>query len=51
VLARLRGQKDVKGYGVAFWGQQLSEKPVVVHVKPIDGIFSDQGVIYVRSTV
>jgi 5-formyltetrahydrofolate cyclo-ligase len=51
VLARLRGQKDVKGYGVAFSGQQLAEIPFEVHDQPLDGIFTDQGVISVRSTV
>ncbi len=51
VLARLRAQKDVKGYGVAFSGQQLAEIPFEVHDQPLDGIFTEQGVIQVRSTV
>lgn len=51
VLARLRAQKDVKGYGVAFSGQQLAEIPFEVHDQPLDGIFTDQGVIQVRSKV
>jgi 5-formyltetrahydrofolate cyclo-ligase len=51
VLARLRTQKDVKGYGVAFSGQQLAEIPFEVHDQPLDGIFTEQGVIEVRSTV
>jgi 5-formyltetrahydrofolate cyclo-ligase len=51
VLARLRAQKDVKGYGIAFSGQQLAEIPFEVHDQPLDGIFTDQGVISVRSTV
>jgi 5-formyltetrahydrofolate cyclo-ligase len=51
VLARLRAQKDVKGYGIAFSGQQLAEIPFEVHDQPLDGIFTEQGVIQVRSKV
>jgi len=51
VLARLRAQKDAKGYGIAFSGQQLAEIPFEVHDQPLDGIFTDQGVIQVRSKV
>jgi len=50
-LARLRAQKDVRGYGVAFSGQQLDEIPFEVHDQPLDGIFTDKSVIEARSTV
>ncbi|MFT4074154.1 MAG: 5-formyltetrahydrofolate cyclo-ligase [Asticcacaulis sp.] len=51
VLSRLRAAKTVWGYGIAFSGQQLAEIPFEVHDQPLDGIFTDQGVIHVRSTV
>ncbi|HTM81071.1 5-formyltetrahydrofolate cyclo-ligase [Asticcacaulis sp.] len=51
VLVRLRAQKDMKAYGVAFSGQQLAEVPFEVHDQPLDGIFTDQSVIHVRSKV
>ena len=51
VLARLRAQKDVKGYGIVFSGQQFAEIPFEVHDKPLDGLFTEQGVIPLRSKV
>ena len=51
VLARLRAHKTVKGYGIAFSGQELAEIPFEVHDQPLDGIFTEQSVIQVRSTV
>jgi 5-formyltetrahydrofolate cyclo-ligase len=51
VLARLRAQKTVRGYGIAFSGQQLAEIPFEVHDQPLDGIFTDQGIIQVCSKV
>ena len=50
-LARLSAQKAVTAWGIAFSGQQLAEIPFEVHDHPLDGIFTDQGVICVRSTV
>ncbi|ESQ86167.1 hypothetical protein AEAC466_02950 [Asticcacaulis sp. AC466] len=50
-LARLREKKDVKGYGIAFSDQQLAEIPFEVHDQPLDGIFTEKGIIQVCSTV
>lgn len=51
VLARLRATRTVRAYGIAFSGQQLAEIPFEVHDQPLDGIFTDLGVITLRSTV
>ncbi len=50
-LARLHAHKAIRTYGVAFSGQQLAEIPFEVHDQPLDGIFTDKGVIETRPTV
>ena len=51
VLKRLSAQKAVTAWGIAFSGQQLAEIPFEVHDHPLDSIFTDHGVISVRSMV
>ena len=50
-LAHLHAHKAIRAYGVAFSGQQLAEIPFEVHDQPLDGIFTDKGVIETRPTV
>ncbi|MGA9659355.1 MAG: 5-formyltetrahydrofolate cyclo-ligase [Asticcacaulis sp.] len=51
MLARLQAQKQIRAYGVAFSEQQLDEIPFEVHDQPLDGVFTNQGVIMTRSNL
>jgi 5-formyltetrahydrofolate cyclo-ligase len=44
-LADLRSRGNVAAWGVAFSGQQLAETPSEAHDEPLDGIFTETGVI------
>ncbi|ESQ76176.1 5-formyltetrahydrofolate cyclo-ligase [Asticcacaulis sp. AC402] len=44
-LADLRSRRAVAAWGVAFSGQQLAETPSEAHDQPLDGIFTETGVI------
>ena len=47
-VADLRGRKTIAAIGIAFSAQQLAEIPFEVHDQPLDGIYTDQGVIEAR---
>jgi 5-formyltetrahydrofolate cyclo-ligase len=51
VLANLRAGKTITAYGVAFSGQELAEIPFEVHDQPLDGIFTEQGLVEAESGV
>jgi len=47
-LETLRSRRAVAAWGIAFSAQQLADLPFEAHDQPLDGVFTDQGVIEAR---